>query len=42
MDTFDRIVAAGIADPDLDGPPRFPVRPPQAAGRVIPDRSGLP
>jgi peptidyl-prolyl cis-trans isomerase B (cyclophilin B) len=26
MSTFDRIVAAGIADPDQDGPPRFPVR----------------
>jgi len=26
MRTFDRIVAAGIADPDLDGPPKFPVR----------------
>lgn len=26
MDTFDRIVAAGIADPDLDGPPMYPVR----------------
>lgn len=26
MDTLDRIVAAGIADPDLDGPPKFPVR----------------
>jgi peptidyl-prolyl cis-trans isomerase B (cyclophilin B) len=26
MDTFDRIVAAGIADPDLDGPPTYPVR----------------
>jgi peptidyl-prolyl cis-trans isomerase B (cyclophilin B) len=26
MDTFDRIVAAGIADPDLDGPPTSPVR----------------
>lgn len=25
MDTFDRIVAAGIADPDLDGPPSHPV-----------------
>jgi peptidyl-prolyl cis-trans isomerase B (cyclophilin B) len=25
MDTFDRIVAAGI-DPDLDGPPTYPVR----------------
>ena len=26
MDTFDRIVAAGIADPDQDGPPTHPVR----------------
>lgn len=26
MSTFDRIVAAGIADPDLDGPPTHPVR----------------
>jgi peptidyl-prolyl cis-trans isomerase B (cyclophilin B) len=26
MDTFDRIVAAGIADPDGDGPPKHPVR----------------
>jgi peptidyl-prolyl cis-trans isomerase B (cyclophilin B) len=26
MDTFDRLVAAGIADPDLDGPPTYPVR----------------
>ncbi|HWL84460.1 MAG TPA: peptidylprolyl isomerase [Polyangiaceae bacterium] len=26
MDTLDRIVAAGIQDPDLDGPPKFPVR----------------
>ncbi|ADB34413.1 peptidyl-prolyl cis-trans isomerase cyclophilin type [Kribbella flavida DSM 17836] len=26
MSTFDRIVAAGIADPDLDGPPTSPVR----------------
>ena len=25
MSTFDRIVAAGIADPDLDGPPARPV-----------------
>jgi peptidyl-prolyl cis-trans isomerase B (cyclophilin B) len=26
MSTFDRIVAAGIADPDQDGPPTHPVR----------------
>jgi peptidyl-prolyl cis-trans isomerase B (cyclophilin B) len=26
MSTFDRIVAAGIADPDQDGPPNRPVR----------------
>ena len=26
MDTLDRIVAAGIQDPDLDGPPKSPVR----------------
>jgi peptidyl-prolyl cis-trans isomerase B (cyclophilin B) len=26
MSTFDRIVKAGIADPDLDGPPTHPVR----------------
>jgi hypothetical protein len=26
MDTFDRLVEAGIADPDLDGPPTYPVR----------------
>jgi peptidyl-prolyl cis-trans isomerase B (cyclophilin B) len=26
MDTFDRMVAAGIADPDQDGPPVHPIR----------------
>ncbi|WP_394824862.1 peptidylprolyl isomerase [Pendulispora albinea] len=26
METFDRIVAAGIQDPDLDGLPKYPVR----------------
>lgn len=25
MDAFDRMVEAGIADPDQDGPPRFPI-----------------
>jgi peptidyl-prolyl cis-trans isomerase B (cyclophilin B) len=25
MESFDRMVAAGIADPDQDGPPRFPI-----------------